>query len=48
MNTQKVTQPGIKDIPSVPASLHKGSAPALGSAIAAVPDRKSAEQCKGR
>ena len=48
MNTQKVTQPGIKDIPPVPASLHKGKAPALGSDIANVPDKTSPVQCKGR
>lgn len=48
MNTQKVKQPGVIDIPAVPASLYKAKAPALGDAIASVPDKSTPESAKGR
>lgn len=46
--THRVKQPGIVDIPAVPATLHKGKVPALGEAIANVPDKRTPEQARGR
>lgn len=38
---------GVKDLPAVPGSLHKGSVPPLGP-IGQVPDKNSADQCRGK
>jgi hypothetical protein len=46
--TQKPQREGVKDMPAIPADLHKYKTPALGDAIARVPDKTSPEQCRGK
>lgn len=44
--SQVPTNDGVKDLPQVPGTLNKGTAPALGP-VGQVPDRTSPEQVRG-